>query len=333
MREMATLTDAHDAQVLVDYLLTQKIVAEVRPEDGKSVIWVHNEDDLERATAIWNEFHTQPKDSKYVTAQKTAHELRKLREEAEKKYAQLYKDGDHFWGRPHPLRVPLTLVLIVLSVVATLWIDFNAVSPRGLALAFTDKPGGVIPRELGLDQAQIRQLQEHERKQQLEALKRGELWRLISPIFIHFSWLHLIFNMYATYSLGGLIESRRGPLWLALFVILTGIFSNVMQFFLPTFFDLYTHKEILIGSSLFGGMSGVDFALFGYLVAKTNYAPEPGLRLPQDTIFLMLGWLVVCMTGMVGSIANTAHIAGLAIGFLIGVMPKVLKKLRPERVS
>ncbi len=72
MREMATLTDPHDARILVDYLLTQKIVAEVRPEDGKPVVWVHNEDDMERATAIWNEFRTQPHDSKYIAAQKPA---------------------------------------------------------------------------------------------------------------------------------------------------------------------------------------------------------------------------------------------------------------------
>ena len=35
----------------------------------------------------------------------------------------------------------------------------------------------------------------------------------------------------------------------------------------------------------------------------------------------MLAWLVVCMTGMVGPIANAAHVAGLVIGMLVGAAP------------
>jgi len=227
--------------------------------------------------------------------------------------------------------VPLTIILIVLSVVVTFWIDFGADGQRLLKLTFMGVPGVQIAPILGPENAAVHQMQERTRTQQLAALKSGELWRLITPIFIHFSWLHLIFNMYALYSLGGLIESRRGPIWLLVFVIVTGIVSNVVQFFLPTVFDLHAQKGIMIGSSLFGGMSGVDFALFGYLVAKTLYAPEPGLRLPQDTIISMLIWLAICMTGMIGSIANTAHVAGLGVGFLIGVMPRVLKLIRQRQ--
>lgn len=134
--------------------------------------------------------------------------------------------------------------------------------------------------------------------------------------------------MYALYSLGGLIESRRGPLWLILFVVLTGVFSNVLQFFVPTLFDFQQPRGIAIGTSLFGGMSGVDFALFGYLVAKTFYAPEPGLILPRDTIIAMLVWLFICMTGVIGSIANTAHVGGLVMGFVVGLLPKFWHRLR-----
>lgn len=329
MRELATPANDTDAKVLVDYLLTQNIEAVVRPEEGKPVVWVRREDDLVRAIAIWNEFREQPADRKYHAASKPAEELRKLQEKVNKKYEALYKDGDEFWGRPNPKRVPLTILLMVLSVVATLWIDFSSNTKHLLQLTFMDRPGNHLNVDLG---PLGKQLLHDKQQQQLEALKRGELWRLITPIFLHFSWLHLIFNLYALYSLGGLIESRRGTLWYALFVLLTGIFSNVMQFFLPTLFDLHGQQGIMLGTALFGGMSGVDFALFGYLVAKTIYSPEPGLRLPQDTIVSMLIWLVICMTGMLGNIANTAHVAGLLIGFVIGVAPKALRRLR-ERLG
>ncbi|MFT3882772.1 MAG: rhomboid family intramembrane serine protease [Gemmatales bacterium] len=328
MREMATLTDAHDARVLVDYLLTQKIVAEIRPEDGKPVVWIHNEDDMERAVAIWNEFKTQPHDSKYVAAQKPAEELRKLKKQVERNYARLYKDGTHLWGRPHPFGVPVTMTLIILSIIVTLWTEFGSNRPNLMALTFMDHPQIPLMNLNEVNPDVVRKLQHNVREQQLASLKKGEVWRLITPIFLHFTWLHLIFNMYALYSLGGLIESRRGPLWLILFVVITGIYSNAMQFYFPTMFNLHSAKEQFIGASIFGGMSGVAFALFGYLVAKTMYAPEPGLHLPQDTIISMLIWLAVCMTGMIGSIANTAHVAGLLAGFVIGVMPKVWKLFR-----
>lgn len=331
MRELATLTDARAAQVLVDYLLTQKIPGEVRIENGQPVVWVHHEDDVEKALAIWNEFKTQPNDSKYVTSRKTAQELRKLKEQADRNYAKLYADREHLWGRPHPMGVPVTLALIIASIVVTLWIEFGSNVRNLTALAFMDKPGIPLVDINGVNPQFLEQLQRSVRDQQLGALKKGEVYRLITPIFLHFSWLHLIFNMYALYTLGGLIESRRGIIWFVLFVFITGVFSNAMQFYFPTLFDLNAPKGRFIGAALFGGMSGVDFALFGYLVAKTLYAPEPGLHLPKDAIISMLVWLAICMTGMIGSIANTAHVAGLASGFVIGVMPKVWKMLRQRK--
>src|SRR5207248_626185 len=100
MRELAPAADHTLATVLVDYLLTQKIPALVREEQGKPVIWIQNEDDVERAKIIWQEFQQNPHDSKYHVAQKTAKELRKLKEQADKKYASLYQDAADFWGRP-----------------------------------------------------------------------------------------------------------------------------------------------------------------------------------------------------------------------------------------
>src|SRR5438128_2358440 len=65
MRELGTASDRSSAQVFVDYLLTQKIPAAIRDDAGIPAIWVHNEDDVERAKIIWNEFQQNPNDSKY----------------------------------------------------------------------------------------------------------------------------------------------------------------------------------------------------------------------------------------------------------------------------
>jgi len=38
-----------------------------------------------------------------------------------------------------------------------------------------------------------------------------------------------------------------------------------------------------------------------------------------NTVTIMLFWLVLCMTGYVGNIANAAHVAGLVVGVVFGV--------------
>ena len=70
----------------------------------------------------------------------------------------------------------------------------------------------------------------------------------------------------------------------------------------------------------FLGMSGVVYALFGYIWMKGLYQPEQGMILHPNTITIMLFWLVLCMTGFVGPIANAAHFMGLAAGVAFGVL-------------
>ena len=61
---------------------------------------------------------------------------------------------------------------------------------------------------------------------------------------------------------------------------------------------------------------------------KSDYEPESHLRIRSDTIIFMLAWLVICMLGIVGRIANAAHFAGLAFGMLVGLVPHLWKSLR-----
>ena len=54
------------------------------------------------------------------------------------------------------------------------------------------------------------------------------------------------------------------------------------------------------------GMSGVIYALFGYVWMKGMYQPEQRMGVHPNTVNLMLIWLVVCMTGVIGPIGNAA---------------------------
>jgi GlpG protein len=324
MRELGTFPTAEQASIFVDYLLTQNIPAVVRVEENRHEVWIRNEDDLEQARSIETEFRANPADSKYVASRKPAKEIRKKTEQADKKYALLYQDADDFWGRPAPARVPLTMALIVVSIAISIWSEFGGNAEVTYRFTFTDHPFQVRLRG---DAPARERIEEEIQHVQTESLRRGEYWRLITPIFLHFGVLHLGFNAYALFSLGGLLECRRGFWWMVLFILVTGVVSNVLQFLLPSWFQLDPRFRNLVGGGVFGGLSGVVFAVFGYLLAKTTYDREPGLRIPLDTIWMLLIWLVVCMTGWIGGIANTAHVAGFVCGFIIGAAPKTWRKL------
>jgi GlpG protein len=142
----------------------------------------------------------------------------------------------------------------------------------------------------------------------------GQWWRGITPIFLHFGIVHIVFNMLWLYDLGGAIEARWRGLHLAVLVVLCGMIANAAQYFLN--WDL--QGGFTQWNALSGGMSGVVYGLFGYVWMRGRREPSLGLQLNQQTVLLMLGWLVVCMTGMIGNIANTGHLVGLLVGIAAG---------------
>jgi GlpG protein len=79
----------------------------------------------------------------------------------------------------------------------------------------------------------------------------GQVWRLITPIFVHLSFLHILFNMLWFKDLGYLIEHSFGKNFLLVFVLISGLFSNILQY--------------LVSGPQFGGMSGVLYAMLGFV--------------------------------------------------------------------
>jgi len=139
-----------------------------------------------------------------------------------------------------------------------------------------------------------------------------EKWRLISPIFVHFGLMHFVFNGLWLCLLGSRIERLSGSLHLILVVLLCALVSNMGQF-------------VWSGSVYFGGMSGVIYGLLGYIWIRNLMAPHPLIALPKELILFMIGWLFVCMTGILDillgvGIANAAHASGLMIGMLLGLV-------------
>ncbi|MDR9439710.1 MAG: rhomboid family intramembrane serine protease [Halomonas sp.] len=142
-----------------------------------------------------------------------------------------------------------------------------------------------------------------------EALASGQIWRLLSPAFLHFGWMHLIFNMLWLWYFGRQVEALQGSTRMLTLLLIAGIGANLAQY--------------AAGTVLFGGMSGVDFALLAYVWLMSRRAPRSGFFVPQMLVVFMLGWLVFAMTDMAamvgfGNVANEAHLGGLVVGLALG---------------
>ena len=131
-------------------------------------------------------------------------------------------------------------------------------------------------------------------------------WRVLTPMLLHFSLLHIIFNLLWWLELGGMVERVQSSGRLLLVTLLTSVVANVAQF--------------ASSGNLFGGMSGVVYGLLGYLWMYGRVNPEAGLMLRRSIVVFMLVWLVVCFVGLSGVVANEAHLGGLASGCLLGVL-------------
>ena len=141
----------------------------------------------------------------------------------------------------------------------------------------------------------------------LPEVRHGEVWRLLTPIFIHYGILHLVFNMLWLRDLGSMIEGRQSSIHLLLLVLCIGVGSNLGENFLGR-------------SPAFGGMSGVVYGLLGYIWVRGKCDPASGLYLHPTTVLMMIVWFFACLLGLVGNIANAAHGVGLVMGMAWGYL-------------
>ena len=244
MRQIGTLPKGIDPKVFADYLLTLGIKTRVDARPEGSLLWAYNEDHVARASEELEGYLSQPDDPRFQKAVDAAEAIRRREQERDKEFRKNYREVSDLWAHPGMRRRPLTMALLAVCIAVFL---FGSQNDEKLK----DHLWFATPR---FEEGQWRD-------SGFEEILHGEVWRLVTPIFMHGSIFHIFFNMWWLIDLGTVIEVRRGTLRLALLVLISAIVSNFAQYFWME----HTDPGLAHG---FLGMSGVIYALFGYIWMK-----------------------------------------------------------------
>ena len=318
MRLIGTLPGEPEAKRLCDYLVTQNVACHIEAgSDAAWQVWIENDDALDRGRAELETFRANPKDPRY-NAGADADRLRKEQQKAAVKRQRNYRDVRTTILSGAPRAAPAAVTLIFLTIILSALTGFGEKmnSPVFHALLFNDSPALYQSDDTNTPELYERQAA----STPFDDILHGQIWRLVTPIFLHFGILHLVFNMSWTWRFGQDIESVKGSVTFILIVLIVAVISCAAQGAI----DAWTQPH---GLNIFGGMSGVNAGLFGYAWMCGKFRPYERVGVTQFETGLMLGWLILCSTGYVCPIANAAHWGGLFIGMAIGVAPTIRKRL------
>lgn len=143
-----------------------------------------------------------------------------------------------------------------------------------------------------------------------EYVKNGEVFRLISSMFLHSGFIHIFFNMYSLYVIGPKIEDFYGK-WKYLFIyLLSGISGGLLSI-------------AMNGNVVTVGASGAIFGLFGALIyLGYNYRGYIGSIVRSQIVpiviyNLLIGFFVsgIDMWGHIGGL-----IGGLIVSYIVGTI-------------
>lgn len=140
------------------------------------------------------------------------------------------------------------------------------------------------------------------------AIAAGEWYRLLTPIILHGSILHVGLNCYVLYAFGPNVEQAFGTVRFVLMYVLAGFLGSAFSFAIPP-----------DSGSL--GASGAIFGLAGVLLVylyRRRRSTFIGQYLRSITFFIVAN-LVLGLTLLAGVVDNFAHVGGLVGGIILGL--------------
>nr|WP_125643008.1 rhomboid family intramembrane serine protease [Levilactobacillus tangyuanensis] len=134
-------------------------------------------------------------------------------------------------------------------------------------------------------------------------VQQGEWWRLITPIFLHIGFTHILMNMITLYFVGIQIEAAFGHTRFLIMFLVAGIGGNIASF--------------CFSDSLSAGASTAIFGLFGaFLMLGESFWENPVIRQLART-FLAFVVMNIAFDVFTPGIDMAGHLGGLVAGFLV----------------
>ncbi|CAN5260705.1 hypothetical protein BH11PLA2_BH11PLA2_11450 [soil metagenome] len=136
-------------------------------------------------------------------------------------------------------------------------------------------------------------------------IRDGNYWPLLTSNFVHLALWHLVFNVLCLWQFGSRMERRIGSRWYLAFVLVAACLCSSYQ--------LATLDDTGIG------ISGVVYAIFGFMLVVRHRVPEFRAILPKNTVIFFVGWLFACvvLTQMkILNVGNASHFSGFLFGCL-----------------
>lgn len=130
---------------------------------------------------------------------------------------------------------------------------------------------------------------------------QGEVWRFITPVFLHASVLHILFNMYALYRIGPMLEGKYGTKRFLVLYFISGLWGNTFSF-------LFSTKASL----------GASTAIFGLIAAQGIFIYQNRDLFGSAARPLLTNVIVIIslnlVLGLSPGIDNWGHFGGLLGG-------------------
>ncbi len=144
-----------------------------------------------------------------------------------------------------------------------------------------------------------------------------QIWQLITYQFMHGSFMHILFNMFALWMFGIEIENMWGSQKFLIFYLMCGVAAGISQLVFPPLFNEQVAPTI--------GASG---AIFGVLIAFAMVFPNRYIFLyffiPVKAKYLIVGYILLELWAVPqgGSVAHLAHLGGALAGFIYLMVDK-----------
>lgn len=137
---------------------------------------------------------------------------------------------------------------------------------------------------------------------------QGQYWRIFTYAYLHFGAMHILFNMFALYQAGSVLEQEVG--WARFFAVYNlsllggGLFNIVAG---------------IINVQFMAGASGAVFGLIGFGAAYGHFLGGPRGEMLRSFFIRWVAYALI-FTFLVPGISISAHLGGLLTGALCGLL-------------